>query len=224
MSVVDRKRSRITGGADDRSAPERRCIATGATQPADGMLRFVVGPDQTIVPDVAERLPGRGVWVSADRAALRKAMEKNLFSRAAKAKVTVPDDLEATVRRLLQARIADVLGLARRAGRAVAGLEKARSAAARTDGGAVVLASDAGGDARREARQIGQGRPVLVALDAARLGQVFGRERAVHVFVDGDRFAADLAREISRLGGFSRGVEMNGRMTGNSRIGTDAEK
>lgn len=223
MSVVDRHRHRTAAAAEERSAPERRCIVTGEARPAEQMVRFVVGPDETVVPDVAERLPGRGIWVGAERAALEKAVAKNLFSRAAKAKVTVPADLVDTVERLLEGRVADVLGLARRAGRAVAGLEKARSAAIRTDGGAVVLASDAGGDAAREARGIARGRPILVALDAARLGQVFGRERAVHVFVDGDRFAADLARDIARLRGLSRGQAMNGRMKKSAPIGTDGE-
>lgn len=219
MAVMDRERQHMSADADDRSVPERRCIATGETAPAEGMVRFVVGPDQTIVPDVAERLPGRGIWVTANRAALQTAARKNLFSRAAREKVTVPGDLEATVVRLLETRVADVLGLARRAGRAVSGLEKARAAAGKASGGVVVLAADAGQDAHREARRLADGRPVLVALDAARLGQVFGRGRSVHVFVDGARFAADLTREIARLGGFSRGQEMNGKMTERPSIG-----
>lgn len=201
MAVLDRERSEMTV-ADEKSSPERRCIATGESGPVNGMVRFVVGPDRTVVPDLAERLPGRGIWVSADAQALQKAVAKNLFSRAAREKVEVPDGLEATVVRLLESRVADVLGLARRAGRAVAGLEKARSAADKASGGVVVLASDAGGDAQREARRLAEGRPVLVALDAARLGRVFGRDRAVHVFVDGARFAADLMREVARLRGF----------------------
>ena len=67
-------------------APERRCIATGETQPKSGLIRFVIGPEAQIVPDVLEKLPGRGIWVTSDRDALEKAVTKGLFSRGAKQK------------------------------------------------------------------------------------------------------------------------------------------
>jgi len=72
---------------------ERRCIATGETQPKAGLIRFVVSPDGLVVPDVLEKLPGRGIWVSADADALALAIKKNLFSRSAKQQVQLPDDL-----------------------------------------------------------------------------------------------------------------------------------
>ena len=72
------------GREKDRDEPERRCIATGEVQPKRGLIRFVVGPEGEIFPDLAEKLPGRGIWVAADRAALRKAAGKGLFARAAK--------------------------------------------------------------------------------------------------------------------------------------------
>ena len=63
------------GGKDKfRDDPERRCIATGEVQPKRGLIRFAVSPDGIIVPDVLEKLPGRGIWVSADRAALELAV------------------------------------------------------------------------------------------------------------------------------------------------------
>ena len=69
--------------------PERKCIATGDVQSKHGLIRFVVGPDGQIVADILGKLPGRGVWVSSDRAALEEAVKKNLFSKAARTKVTV---------------------------------------------------------------------------------------------------------------------------------------
>ncbi len=59
----------------DHDEPERRCIATGETQPKGGLVRFVIGPDDVVYPDVAEKLPGRGIWVAADRAAIELAVE-----------------------------------------------------------------------------------------------------------------------------------------------------
>lgn len=94
------------GGRDkDRAdGPERRCIATGETQPASGLIRFVIGPDNQVVPDLAGKLPGRGIWVASDKAALEKAAGKGLFARAARAPVTVPDDLPNLVEQMLARR------------------------------------------------------------------------------------------------------------------------
>ena len=73
------------GREKEQDDPERKCIATGEVSPKAGLIRFVVGPDGTVVPDVAGKLPGRGMYVSADRAAITKAATKGLFSRARQA-------------------------------------------------------------------------------------------------------------------------------------------
>jgi len=110
------------GQAKDRTdGPERKCIATGEVQPKHGLIRFVVGPEGQIAPDLAERLPGRGIWVAADRAALDKVVKKGLFSRAAKQPVQVPDDLTDLVEALLAQRVVNLISLARKGGRAVSG-------------------------------------------------------------------------------------------------------
>ena len=74
------------------SGRERRCIVTGEILPDEKRVRFVVGPDNQIVPDIEETLPGRGIWVKAERAAIEKAVAKGLFARAAKAQVTADAD------------------------------------------------------------------------------------------------------------------------------------
>ena len=80
------------GASKDRTGPpDRKCIATGEAQPKTGLVRFVLGPDATVWPDVMEKLPGRGAWVSADRAAIDLAVKKKLFARAFKAQVRAPD-------------------------------------------------------------------------------------------------------------------------------------
>ncbi len=87
---------KMTRGGQQRrpgDGPERRCIVTGESQPKGGLIRFVVGPDAQVVPDILGRLPGRGFYVAADRAAIEKAATKGLFARAARQPVTVPDGL-----------------------------------------------------------------------------------------------------------------------------------
>ena len=70
------------GRAQDRDEPERRCLATGESQPRGGLIRFVLGPDGVLVPDVAGKLPGRGMWGGAGRAGVQVAGKKKLFTPA----------------------------------------------------------------------------------------------------------------------------------------------
>ena len=107
---------------------ERRCIVTGEIRPKDELIRFVIAPDHTVVPDLACNLPGRGLWVSAEREAIETAVQKNLFSKAAKAPVKADPALAATVAQLLRKRCLDLLGLAKSAGIAVLGQAQVESA------------------------------------------------------------------------------------------------
>ncbi|HVG47675.1 MAG TPA: DUF448 domain-containing protein, partial [Rubellimicrobium sp.] len=113
----------------EREEPERRCLVTSETGPKSGLVRFVVGPDGSIVPDIAGKLPGRGLYVTASRPILEQA-RKGQFARAAKAPVTVPEDLADEVERQLAHRVVDLVSLARKAGLAIAGFEKVKEALA----------------------------------------------------------------------------------------------
>ena len=104
---------------------ERKCIVTGEVQPKAGLIRFVVGPENTVYPDVLGKLPGRGMYVTADRAVLEEA-RKGQFSRSAKQAVTVPDGLVDEVERQIARHVIDLIALTRKAGRAVAGFEKVK--------------------------------------------------------------------------------------------------
>ena len=110
-----------------RDEPERRCLVTGERQGKAEMIRFVVSPDGQIVPDILEKLPGRGIWVTSDPDILRQAVSKQLFSRGAKQKVTVADDLPEQVEALLVRRVCELIALSRKSGKAVAGFEKVKS-------------------------------------------------------------------------------------------------
>lgn len=203
------------------AAPERRCLASGEVLPKAQLLRFVVAPDGTLVPDLAERLPGRGLWLQARQDMMAKACARNLFAKAAKRQVRVPDDLPQQVEALALRRCLDLLGLARRAGAVVAGFEKVKAALRAGEIGVLVQADDAADDGRQKiqalARAIGArangahaaGRPVPVLqfCGAAALGAAVGREAAVHVGIAPGRFAEVLTREVQRLAGLRGAVE-----------------
>jgi predicted RNA-binding protein YlxR (DUF448 family) len=164
------------------------------------MLRFVVGPEQSLVFDAAATLPGRGLWLSAKADVLESSVKRGLFARAAKQAVRLPPELRALVASSLQARITDLVGLARRGGNAIAGFEKAREWLVAGKVGLVVQASDGSAD---ECRRFLGGReiPVVMPLNALRLGQVFGREMAVHVVIAGGKLARMIEIDSGRLAG-----------------------
>ena len=189
------------GSADEESGPTRRCIVGGESLPVARLVRFVVAPDGAIVPDIEARLPGRGMWLSADRDVLNKALAKNAFARAARRPVTVPDDLAGRVERLLARRCIELLGMARRAGQALAGFEQVRAALAEPGAGLLLEAADGAEDGRAKLRGAARDVPVTAALTGAELGAAFGRERSVHVLVAAGALAERLRIETGRLAG-----------------------
>ncbi|HMA16429.1 MAG: RNA-binding protein [Bacteroidota bacterium] len=212
------------GAAGGRKAaePQRRCLASGMVLPKERMVRFVVGPDDALVPDLAERLPGRGLWLQARQDMMAKACARNLFAKAAKRHVRVPDDLPAQVEGLALRRCLALLGLARRAGDVAAGFEKVRAALRAGKVGLLIQATDAAEDGRQKiqalARAIG---PKVVSVgfcSAAELGAALGREAVVHVGVAPGRFAEELSREAQRLAGL-RGEAMPGNEVGRPTTG-----
>ena len=114
------------GRQTDQDDPERKCIVSGEVQPKAGLIRFCLGPEGMVVPDILARLPGRGFYVSADRAMIDKAAAKGLFSRAARQPVKSPEGLSDLVEALLLRRVIELISLARKASGAVMGYEKVK--------------------------------------------------------------------------------------------------
>jgi predicted RNA-binding protein YlxR (DUF448 family) len=210
--------------AEPETGPLRRCIITRERLPKERMIRFVVGPDRQIVPDLAARLPGRGIWLSASRDVLesegsqedgtrkKKQGDTNqrhllrAFSRAARGPVSVPSDLPVLLQTALVRRIGDCLGLARRAGQAVAGYEKAREVL-KTGRYRLVLQASDGSEAERSRFLSGFG-PDLTIIDplpGEALGRVFGRDYVVHVAIATGKLAESLVVEAGRLAGLKNG-------------------
>lgn len=194
--------SPVKPGDGDEGETTRRCLVTGAIRPKAELLRCVVGPDGNIVPDIAGRLPGRGLWLTARRDIVAMAAAKRIFARAARSQVGVDERLADRIEQLLAKRCCEILGLARRAGQALAGFEKVRALAA--SGGAAVLveAADGGGDSRAKLAALAPGVPVVDRLSCAELSGAFGREHVVHAALMPGRLASSLVAEAARLGGF----------------------
>ena len=179
--------------------PERRCIVTRESLPKPLLVRFAIGPDRVVTPDIDERLPGRGIWVNADRTALETAVRRSLFSRAAKASVHTPDDLVTRVEAGLSRRVSQLLSLARKSGQAVAGYEKVKGEIEAGRVGLLLQASD--GSPRQIARLRGKtaGLERHVCLTSGELGVAFGRQVVIHAALKSGRLAASVSRELQRL-------------------------
>lgn len=186
---------------------ERRCIVKGEVLPESALIRFVVDPDGRIVPDIAAKLPGRGIWVSADRASLEKALAKNLFSRAAKKPVQVDENLAARAEKLLVQRMSDDLGLARRAGSLILGFDQVATAlSGKNPPHLLVEAADGAEDGRRKLIGVAWAhgfRPrVIDCLNSGELGLALGRDNVVHAALKSGQLAERLELNAGRLAGF----------------------
>jgi hypothetical protein len=177
-------------------------VVTRVRLPKERMLRFVVAPDRTIVPDLAAKLPGRGIWLSALGDVVETARTRGVFAKVARVPVVVPSDLLSVLQASLARRIGEHLGLARRAGQAVCGFAKVREWLGANRAALVIQAADGSLDER--ARCLGNSSvPTLAPLDGATLGAVFGRDYVVHVAMAPGRLAGTVRIETERLVGLS---------------------
>jgi predicted RNA-binding protein YlxR (DUF448 family) len=190
------------GGADkDRSdGPERKCIVTGDVQPKYGLVRFVIGPDDRVVPDVLAKLPGRGIYVSSDREALQKAVSKGLFARAARKQVLASADLVAEVEGLLARRVIDLVSLQRKAGKAVAGYEKVKGWLDQEVAEVLIQASDGSGRGKSKLSTPHYG-TYIGWLTADELGLAFGRQTVIHGALASGGLTQRVVEEAQRLKG-----------------------
>ena len=202
----------MSRGGRDKSredGPERKCIATGEAQPKTGLIRFVVGPEGRIVPDLAGKLPGRGLYVSADRTALAKATGKNLFSRAAKQPVQVPDGLADTLEQMLAKRVIDLISLARRSGEAIAGYEKVKAKLQMEEATVLIQATDGSGRGKTKLSTPYGGR-YIGWLTADELGAAFGRQTVIHAALGSGGLVPRIVEEAMRLKGLRVSPESAG--------------
>jgi hypothetical protein len=167
---------------------ERFCAATGAVRPVSEMIRFVVSPDGEVVADLKRRLPGRGMWITATRQALRAAINRKVFGRAFKREAKIaPDMIEATERLMQQAALA-ALAIAHKAGKVAIGFAKAEQALDRVRIAALIHAADGAPDGARKLDGALRRRddvdaweiPIIDAFTSAQLDLALGRSNVIH--------------------------------------------
>ncbi len=196
--------------AEARCGATRRCVVSGSTLPISSLMRFVVGPGDCVVPDICATLPGRGMWLSADRNTVKTAQAQRHFSRAARQVVSVADDLVDQVESLLAQRCIDLIGLARRGGQAICGFEKVRGWLEEGDVGCLVIAEESAASGREKLVFMNADAPVIRALTADEIGRAFGREHSVFAALKTGKLARKFVVDAERLNGF-RGTNVVGQ-------------
>jgi len=193
-------------GAATTAERERRDLVTHQVMDEARLIRFVADPDGAVVPDLARKLPGRGMWVAADRASVEQAARKNLFSRSAKAQLRPPADLADQVDRLLFRRCLEQLGLARREGVLISGFEKCAAAIRSGRAAWLVEAADGSADGRGKLLGLARHAPtppkVCGAFSANDLSLALGLENAIHAVLLAGGRADRWTLEVERLAGF----------------------
>jgi predicted RNA-binding protein YlxR (DUF448 family) len=209
-----------------KTAPgdDRLCAATGTSRPVADMIRFVIGPDGAVVPDLKRRLPGRGVWVTATRQALGQAIARKAFARSFKRELRVAPDLLATTERLLEREALNALAMAHKAGRIALGFGKTEAALGQSPVVGLVHAADGAADGVRKLagarRRKGEGNTdnivVITTFTAAQLDLALGRSNVIHAaLLAGPESQTFLAR-AGRLERFRAGQTAPGKADTNS--------
>ncbi len=189
------------GREKDRDDPERKCIATGESQPKAGLIRFCLGPDGQVVPDILGKLPGRGFYVAADRAAIDRAVKKNLFTRAARQPAKTPEGLADLVETLVAQRTVELLSMARKAGEAVTGYEKVKDWLVKGTAATLIQASDGSERGKTKLHAPDGEKGFIGCLSAGEIGLAFGRERAIHAALAAGGLRSRVVMEAAKLAG-----------------------
>ncbi|HEY4199494.1 MAG TPA: RNA-binding protein [Devosiaceae bacterium] len=196
-----------------REETVRQCALTREEKPIAELIRFVVGPDERVVPDVDAKAEGRGVWITLSADMVREAVKKKAFAKSLKAAVLVPDDLAELAATRLEQRFLGALGMARKAGQLLTGATKVRAAIDKGEVIALLTATDAAEDGRNKlmgalrghAAETGNGTevPHYQLLSSAQLGLALGLENVIHAALTKGAAAQSALARAERLARYS---------------------
>jgi len=222
--------NRHATAGDGEQTSQRSCVVTRAERPPEDLIRFVRAPDGAIVPDIARKLPGRGIWVTCDEGTVQKAIRDRAFERAARAKVSIDDDLVERVGDLLRKRACNQLSLANKAGLVLTGAGKVNAWIEAGADGALVQACDASIDglakvqrkyaAVRAARGLTPHTASLLTIDE--LSLAIGRSNVVHAALATGKAATNFLAAVDRVAKY-RAVRLEDREIGTAPEPVDGQ-
>ena len=189
--------------------PQRSCLGCRRTTDKKELLRFVLAPDRTLVPDILAKLPGRGAYTCMNRACLANAARNRQFARAFKGEVRHDgaEQLTEQVAGLLRERIGSYLALANKAGRAVSGSDMVMDLIRKRKAGVIFLADDISPEigARISELACRYDIPCVTVFDKERLGSFVGKGMRSAAAIEESGFVGTVVREIARYRNFFEG-------------------
>ncbi len=189
---------------DDASV--RKCLVSGDFLPRERMIRFILGPSSQLTPDIDCKLPGKGFWLNARRDIVEMAvLSKRWFTKAARHDVVIPEDLLVRLDLLLSRRCKNLLGIAKKSGKVVAGFEKVEAALSKGKVQILLFASDGAEGSLAKLKNLPEGMEVMRDLTAEEQGEALGRSNCVFVGLYSDKLTDTLASELQRLRLFRSG-------------------
>jgi predicted RNA-binding protein YlxR (DUF448 family) len=215
---------------EGHDGPLRLCAATRTPHPVSDLIRFVASPDGEIVPDIGLRLPGRGVWVSADRATVASAVRDKVFARSLKRPVKAAPDLPAHVIRLLEQRVSAALSLANKAGLVTVGFAQVEAAVESGGVAALLHGKDAAFGGRDKldrkykavAAAKGAAAHVISSLTIEQMSLAMGRANVVHAALAQGGATVKFLSEVGRLERFQPDLTAScGHGAAETQVGTD---
>ena len=190
----------MISSAEKFTASERKCIATGKVLAKTELVRFVLGPNNMIFPDLENKLPGRGIWVKADHSAILKAEKGNLFSRALNQSAECLENLAEQVENLIASRIINLIGLSRKSGKCICGYEKVKDWLKKDIAEVLIQSSDGSNREKSRLRTPSDG-SFIGWLSSKELGKAFGRENITHCALASGGLTQRIVEDAQRLKG-----------------------
>jgi len=190
----------MISSAERNKASERKCIATGQVLSKSQLIRFVLGPNSVIYPDTENKLPGRGIWVKADRSAIMQAQKGQLFSRAAKQSTECLANLAEQVEDLVAYRIIKLISLSRKSGQCICGYEKVKDWLKKDMAKVLIQSADGSNREKSKLRTPANGK-FIGCLSSKELGKAFGRENITHCALASGGLTQRIVEDAQRLKG-----------------------
>lgn len=214
--MADRRRQHDDAepAISDDGGTQRLCAATREALNPDELIRFVADPAGEIVPDLARRLPGRGVWIKASKPVVERAIKANVFAKSLKRNVRAAPELPERLDQLMEKRVIEALALANKAGLVTGGFQQVDELI--ESGGVTVLvqaadAADGGRD--RLARKFaavaaarGRNAPLVTSLSTEQMSLAMGRSNVVHAALIHGGAAERFLYEAERLKRYRSGI------------------
>ncbi len=192
-------------GKSGTGVPTRQCAVTRETHPQTDMIRFARSPDGVAIPDIHGKLPGRGVWITANRETMNAATPA-VFGRSFKADTRTIENLSAIIEQQIAEQCIGLIGMGKKSGQVVLGFDQVRAYLRSCEPGWLLEASDGAADGRNKvhflAKAIYEDVNVAGALSSAELGMAFGRDSVIHALFETGRLANSFGIAYRRLIGF----------------------